>query len=92
MTYIIRMEMKYSLYGLSQLYVSFIYATPLDTNFKLSHFQLAGNFAGLDQKLLNIASGTFITIRLLFNYLYINQKTDSVAWTRTAAFFSGLGK
>ncbi|KAH8108764.1 hypothetical protein DFH11DRAFT_1843399 [Phellopilus nigrolimitatus] len=52
---------------------------------------IAGNQVGIDNKTLNITSAGFILLRLLFNYVYINQSTPTVSWIRSALFFSGVG-
>ncbi|EJC98315.1 uncharacterized protein FOMMEDRAFT_23854 [Fomitiporia mediterranea MF3/22] len=52
---------------------------------------LAGNMAGITNKTLNIASAGFIATRMLYNYVYINQKTVGVSWLRTALFFTSIG-
>ncbi|PAV15180.1 zinc C3HC4 type (RING finger) [Pyrrhoderma noxium] len=51
---------------------------------------LAGHQAGIDNETLNIASLGFIITRMLYNYVYINQKTMGVSWIRTGIFFTSL--
>jgi len=51
---------------------------------------LAANQVGLDDYLLNIASVAFIGIRILYNYVYINQKTDKQATLRSAIWIASL--
>ncbi|KIM46799.1 hypothetical protein M413DRAFT_63478, partial [Hebeloma cylindrosporum] len=43
---------------------------------------LAGNFAGIDNHTLNIASGLYLVWRLVYNYIYINQTTKKQAGLR----------
>ncbi|KAK7008041.1 hypothetical protein R3P38DRAFT_2792137 [Favolaschia claudopus] len=51
---------------------------------------LAGNFAGLDNYTMNIASITYILGRSLYNYIYINQKTRVQSSMRTLVWASSL--
>ncbi|KAJ7474118.1 hypothetical protein FB451DRAFT_284523 [Mycena latifolia] len=51
---------------------------------------LAGNFAGLDNRTLNVVSIAYICGRVLFNLIYINQQTHVQSVMRTIVFFSSL--
>ncbi|EIN08260.1 hypothetical protein PUNSTDRAFT_120682 [Punctularia strigosozonata HHB-11173 SS5] len=51
---------------------------------------LAANFAGLSNRTLNLSSAAFISLRVLYNYFYINQKTEAQSWFRSAIFFAAL--
>jgi len=52
--------------------------------------KLAANFVGLDAELLNRASALFIVSRIVFNHLYINQKTQVAASLRSGLFLVSL--
>ncbi|KAF8521333.1 hypothetical protein JB92DRAFT_2807739 [Gautieria morchelliformis] len=52
---------------------------------------LAANYAGIEQRTLNIVSGAFIGLRLLYNYIYINQASASASLLRTATWFTSIG-
>ncbi|TFK48898.1 hypothetical protein OE88DRAFT_1663154 [Heliocybe sulcata] len=52
---------------------------------------LAGNYAGLDEKTLNVASVAFIALRALYNYIYINQNTQAHGNLRGLTWFTGIG-
>jgi len=51
---------------------------------------LAANFANLETTTVNTVSAGFLAIRLLYNYVYINQKTEGAAAVRSLLFFTGL--
>ncbi|KAJ7660867.1 hypothetical protein DFH06DRAFT_1193477 [Mycena polygramma] len=51
---------------------------------------LAGNFAGLDNRTMNLVSIAYICGRVLYNYIYINQKTRAQSILRTLVFFGSL--
>ncbi|EPQ50925.1 hypothetical protein GLOTRDRAFT_141378 [Gloeophyllum trabeum ATCC 11539] len=51
---------------------------------------LAGNYAGLENKTLNVCSAAFIALRALYNYIYVNQKTHSQGNLRTITWFAGV--
>jgi len=50
---------------------------------------LAANYAGVRFETLNKISVSFIAIRLLYNYMYVNQN-ETTSHIRTVAFFVGL--
>ncbi|KAI0692898.1 hypothetical protein BC835DRAFT_1276918 [Cytidiella melzeri] len=51
---------------------------------------LAGHFAGLSHRTMNIVSAAYISTRLLYNYVYINQTTAAQSNIRSALYFAGL--
>ncbi|KAJ7038705.1 hypothetical protein C8F04DRAFT_1231874 [Mycena alexandri] len=51
---------------------------------------LAGNFAGLDNRTMNIISIVYFCGRVLYNYVYITQETRRQSSIRTTIFFSNL--
>ncbi|KAI0084076.1 hypothetical protein BDY19DRAFT_562016 [Irpex rosettiformis] len=51
---------------------------------------LAGHFAGLSHRTLNYFSAAYISTRLLYNYVYVNQKTAAHSWVRSVVYFTGL--
>ncbi|EGO04006.1 hypothetical protein SERLA73DRAFT_175731 [Serpula lacrymans var. lacrymans S7.3] len=51
---------------------------------------LAGNFVGLDHETLNKASLIFVSLRALYNWVYIQQKTEVQGFMRTAVYFAGI--
>jgi len=51
---------------------------------------LAGNIAGLDNRFLNKISAIYITMRFVYNYVYINHETMKRSWLRSALFFGSL--
>ncbi|CAA7267303.1 unnamed protein product [Cyclocybe aegerita] len=51
---------------------------------------LAGNYAGVDDKALNIASGLYLVWRIVFNYLYFNQTTPGAAGLRSMTWLTSL--
>ncbi|EIM89260.1 uncharacterized protein STEHIDRAFT_119948 [Stereum hirsutum FP-91666 SS1] len=51
---------------------------------------LAGNYAGLSQSTLNAFSLTFVGLRLLYNYIYINQSSRGSSAARSLTYFGGL--
>ncbi|KIJ41119.1 hypothetical protein M422DRAFT_209565 [Sphaerobolus stellatus SS14] len=50
---------------------------------------LTANFVGVDHSTVNIVSGAFIGLRLLFNYVYINQDSKAKSGIRTLLWFVG---
>ncbi|KAI0779161.1 hypothetical protein BC629DRAFT_594223 [Irpex lacteus] len=51
---------------------------------------LAGHFAGLSHRTLNYFSAAYISTRVLYNYVYVNQQTVAQSWARSALYFAGL--
>ncbi|KAJ7259820.1 hypothetical protein C8J57DRAFT_1184994 [Mycena rebaudengoi] len=51
---------------------------------------LAGNFAGLDNKILNQASLAYFVGRVLYNFIYINQKTRAQSSIRSLVYAGTL--
>ncbi|KAF8888584.1 hypothetical protein BD779DRAFT_1611294 [Infundibulicybe gibba] len=51
---------------------------------------LAGNFAGIDNRTLNISALGYIAARLLYNHVYINHESGGMSWLRSTIFFSGV--
>ncbi|KIM86124.1 hypothetical protein PILCRDRAFT_816659 [Piloderma croceum F 1598] len=51
---------------------------------------LAGNFAGLDNETMNKVSIMFITTRILYNYVYVEQKTQLQSSLRSSLFWTAL--
>ncbi|KAJ6630099.1 hypothetical protein B0H10DRAFT_1984961 [Mycena sp. CBHHK59/15] len=51
---------------------------------------LAANFAGLDNRTLNVVSLSYICGRTMYNYIYFNQATEFQSWVRTAVYFGTL--
>ncbi|KAI0779157.1 hypothetical protein BC629DRAFT_1289865 [Irpex lacteus] len=51
---------------------------------------LAGHIAGLSHRTLNQFSFAYVLTRILYNYVYFNQKTPAQSRIRTAVFFIGL--
>ncbi|KAJ4397800.1 hypothetical protein N0V93_002037 [Gnomoniopsis smithogilvyi] len=52
---------------------------------------VAANIAKVDNWTLNALSGGYLASRVLYNLVYINNETDSMAGARSAAFLSGIG-
>ncbi|EJD36088.1 hypothetical protein AURDEDRAFT_188477 [Auricularia subglabra TFB-10046 SS5] len=52
---------------------------------------ITGNFAGLDTEILNGASLAFVGTRFLYNYLYVNGKTNAQGYMRTGAWGTSIG-
>ncbi|KAJ7854963.1 hypothetical protein B0H14DRAFT_747910 [Mycena olivaceomarginata] len=52
--------------------------------------QLAGHIARLDNYTLNVASLLYISGRIAYNYIYINQATELQSWGRTGVYFGSL--
>ncbi|KIJ91426.1 hypothetical protein K443DRAFT_686054 [Laccaria amethystina LaAM-08-1] len=52
---------------------------------------VVGNLAGMEARTLNVASGLYIFLRAIYNYIYITQKTErqagirSLVWTLSTA-------
>ncbi|KAI0082387.1 hypothetical protein K474DRAFT_1702908 [Panus rudis PR-1116 ss-1] len=51
---------------------------------------LTGNIAGLDDVFLNIASASFLGLRLLYNFIYVNQKSNRQGTLRSITWLAGL--
>lgn len=51
---------------------------------------LAGHFAGLESRYLNLASVAFIGMRVLYNYVYVNQSSQKQSYLRTIVWFAGF--
>ncbi|THH00430.1 hypothetical protein EW026_g2101 [Hermanssonia centrifuga] len=51
---------------------------------------LAGHIAGLSNRTMNIFSVAYITTRMLYNYVYINQSTIAQSNLRSGLYFFGL--
>ncbi|KAF5310860.1 hypothetical protein D9619_007856 [Psilocybe cf. subviscida] len=51
---------------------------------------LAGNFAGLETRWLNIMAASYLASRLGYNFTYIYFNNVANGWLRTVLFFSGL--
>ncbi|KAH7928568.1 hypothetical protein BV22DRAFT_1030507 [Leucogyrophana mollusca] len=51
---------------------------------------LAGNFAGLDKRTLNVAAVAFVSLRVLYTYTYITQKTLTRSILRSTLYFAGI--
>lgn len=52
---------------------------------------VAGNLAGLDTTWLNTLSVGYVISRILYNLIYINNTTASLAATRSVTFVGGIG-
>ncbi|GJE85338.1 MAPEG family protein [Phanerochaete sordida] len=52
---------------------------------------LAGHVAGLPHRTMNMFAGGYLALRLLYNYIYFNQRTEAEARYRTLVYFAGLG-
>lgn len=52
---------------------------------------VAGNIARLDNTWLNGLSVGYVISRLVYNLVYINNTTPTLATTRTCVFISGMG-
>ncbi|KAF7307829.1 hypothetical protein MKEN_01143100 [Mycena kentingensis (nom. inval.)] len=52
---------------------------------------LAATVAKVDVFTLNTVSIAYIFGRVVYNYIYFNQKTEAQSYMRTAVFFSTLG-
>lgn len=52
---------------------------------------LAGNYAKLSHKTLNLFSIAFIVSRILYNYIYANQTTREQSLTRSATWWISIG-
>ncbi|CAA7267305.1 unnamed protein product [Cyclocybe aegerita] len=51
---------------------------------------IAGNVAGLHNRTLNIAAGSYLVARMLFNYFYFVQETKRTARLRSLAWITSL--
>ncbi|KDQ54380.1 hypothetical protein JAAARDRAFT_209471 [Jaapia argillacea MUCL 33604] len=51
----------------------------------------AGHLAGLDNYAVNTYSIAFIILRMVYNYIYVNQSTNIVAATRSLVWLAGFG-
>ncbi|KAG4428206.1 hypothetical protein IFR05_016313 [Cadophora sp. M221] len=52
---------------------------------------VAGNLAGLPAVILNALSGGYLVNRILYNYIYINNTSESAANLRSGVFVTGVG-
>lgn len=52
---------------------------------------VAGNMARLDNSWLNILSAGYVLSRLIYNVIYINNTTASLAMVRSTVFTGGAG-
>jgi uncharacterized MAPEG superfamily protein len=52
---------------------------------------LAGNFAGLPARTLNLLSGGYVVSRVLYNWIYINSTRPAMALARTGMWSVGIG-
>jgi len=51
---------------------------------------LAGNYAGVDNYTLNMVSGLYILTRIVYTYIYINQKTEQDSSARSMVWMTSL--
>lgn len=51
---------------------------------------ITANLVGVDNRTLNIASLSYVGLRLFYNTIYINYNNALKGWLRTAVFFTGL--
>ncbi|KAJ4374295.1 hypothetical protein N0V83_003036 [Neocucurbitaria cava] len=49
---------------------------------------LAGNYAGLNSSTLNLITGAYLGLRVLYNVLYINTTTQKASYLRTFTWLS----
>ncbi|KAL2066318.1 hypothetical protein VTL71DRAFT_2389 [Oculimacula yallundae] len=52
---------------------------------------VAGNLAGLPAATLNTLSGGYLALRILYNYIYITNTSESAANLRSVVFVTGVG-
>lgn len=52
---------------------------------------VAGNYAGLDAQWLNALSGGYLVSRAVYNYVYVNNDSATMANVRTGVFLGGIG-
>jgi uncharacterized MAPEG superfamily protein len=52
---------------------------------------VAGSFAGFPAKTLNTLSGGYLISRIMYNFIYINNNSKTMAHTRTVVFLVGIG-
>ncbi|KAJ4415141.1 hypothetical protein N0V82_007511 [Gnomoniopsis sp. IMI 355080] len=52
---------------------------------------VAANIAKVDNWTLNALSGGYLVSRVLYNLVYINNESESMANARSATFLSGIG-
>jgi len=52
---------------------------------------LAGNFAGISNHTLNVASAIFIALRVSYNYIYTNATTAAASRLRTIVWLLSMG-
>ncbi len=52
---------------------------------------VAANVAGLPAKTLNALCGGYLASRVVYNFIYINNTTETLGNLRTAVFLTGLG-
>jgi len=51
---------------------------------------LAGNYARMNNETLNTLALSYVALRILFNYVYANQKTSFHAFIRSAVWTVGI--
>ncbi|KAF9528587.1 hypothetical protein CPB83DRAFT_303282 [Crepidotus variabilis] len=51
---------------------------------------LASNYVGLKPEVLNVAAGLYIALRVLYNYIYINNTKVSTSFVRTLVWNIGI--
>ncbi|PPQ72696.1 hypothetical protein CVT26_002913 [Gymnopilus dilepis] len=51
---------------------------------------LAGNWAGIDNKTLNIVSGSYLLWRIAYNYVYFNQSSRRTAGLRSLIWLTSM--
>ncbi|KDQ54376.1 hypothetical protein JAAARDRAFT_60758 [Jaapia argillacea MUCL 33604] len=52
----------------------------------------AGHLAGIDNYTMNTYSIAFIALRVVYNYIYVNQSTNIVAASRSLVWLAGFGE
>ncbi len=52
---------------------------------------VAGNLPGLPAETLNTLTGGYLISRLLYNLIYINNTSETMANVRSAVYLSGVG-
>ncbi|KUJ16517.1 uncharacterized protein LY89DRAFT_707728 [Mollisia scopiformis] len=52
---------------------------------------LAGNLASLPSSTLNTFAAAYLASRVLYNFIYINNTTETMANVRSLVFISGVG-
>ncbi|KAF1936536.1 hypothetical protein EJ02DRAFT_82764 [Clathrospora elynae] len=51
---------------------------------------VVGNFVGLGASTMNIISGTYLGLRVLYSILYINTTTQKASFARSGVWFAGV--